>query len=50
MGSGLSRAGVDQLVVALRAAPLDRIRLMKTAFLHWHRRGRPAEGPFTFRP
>lgn len=39
-----------QVLVALRAAPLDRLHLMKTLFLYWHRRGRPADGPFNFRP
>jgi uncharacterized protein YwgA len=45
-----SQAQQDQLLVALDAAPLDRIRLMKTAFLVWYRQGRPSSGPFTFEP
>jgi hypothetical protein len=40
----------DILLVALSAAPLDRLRLMKTAFLVWHRTGRPKAGPFHFEP
>ncbi len=40
----------DTLLVALNAAPLDRLRLMKTAFLSWHRAGRPKSGPFRFEP
>jgi hypothetical protein len=40
----------DTLLVALDAAPLDRLRLMKTAFLAWHRAGRPRTGPFNFQP
>jgi hypothetical protein len=40
----------DTLLVALNAAPLDRLRLMKTAFLAWHRAGRPRSGPFNFEP
>lgn len=40
----------DTLLVALDAAPLDRLRLMKTAFLAWHRAGRPWKGPFHFQP
>lgn len=40
----------DQLLVALAAAPLDRIRLMKTAFLVWYRNGKPESGPFRFEP
>ena len=39
-----------QILVALEAAPLDRIRLMKTLFLVWHRSGRPNTGPFDFQP
>lgn len=40
----------DTLLVALDAAPLDRLRLMKTAFLTWDRAGRPKSGPFHFEP
>ena len=40
----------DTLLVALDAAPLDRLRLMKTAFLAWDRAGRPRSGPFHFEP
>lgn len=40
----------DILLVALEAAPLDRLRLMKTAFLVWHLGGRPKTGPFDFEP
>lgn len=39
-----------QILVALDAAPLDRIHLMKTIFLYWHRSGRPSDGPFEFKP
>ena len=39
-----------QILVALEAAPLDRIRLMKTLFLVWYRSGRPNTGPFDFQP
>ncbi len=39
-----------QILVALEAAPLDRIRLMKTLFLVWYRSGRPNTGPFHFEP
>lgn len=39
-----------QILSALEAAPLDRIRLMKTLFLVWHRSGRPTRGPFKFQP
>lgn len=48
MDAGVERR--DQVLAALSAAPLDRVRLMKTAFLVWHRNGRPADGPFDFRP
>lgn len=41
---------LDQILTALQAAPLDRIRLMKTVFLVWHRSGRPQTGPFHFQP
>lgn len=40
----------DQILVALQTVPLDRIRLMKTLFLFWYRNGRPANGPFSFKP
>lgn len=40
----------SQVLAALEAAPLDRIRLMKTLFLVWHRNGRPVHWPFTFTP
>ncbi|MDA2926330.1 hypothetical protein MYX78_03690 [Acidobacteria bacterium AH-259-G07] len=39
-----------QILVALQAVPLDRIRLMKTLFLIWYRAGQPATGPFQFEP
>jgi len=39
----------DQILAALREAPLDRVRLMKL-FLVWHRSGHSADGPFTFEP
>lgn len=39
-----------QIMLALKASPLDRIRLMKTLFLVWLRRGKPSAGPFTFEP
>lgn len=39
-----------QIIAALNAAPLDRVRLMKTLFLFWHRAGEPSTGPFQFRP
>ncbi len=40
----------DVILVALQAAPLDRLRLMKTAFLVWHLSDRPKTGPFDFEP
>src|SRR5262245_12129268 len=39
-----------QILTALSAEPLDRIRLMKTLFLAWYRNGCPETGPFTFEP
>jgi len=39
-----------QILVALQAAPLDRVRLMKVLFLVWYRSGCPEDGPFTFDP
>ncbi len=39
-----------QILIALQAVPLDRIRLMKTLFLVWHRGGRPAADAFDFIP
>lgn len=45
-----NRARQDQILVTLSAAALDRVRLMKTLFLVWHRSGRPAESPFTWQP
>jgi len=39
-----------QILAALAAAPLDRIRLMKTLFLAWHRSRRPPDWPFVFQP
>jgi hypothetical protein len=45
-----AQARIDQALVALSTEPLDRIRLMKTIFLTWHRSGRPATGPFDFTP
>lgn len=48
--TGRRQPGDDQVLTALRAAPLDRVHLMKTLFLHWYRRDRPAEGPFHFQP
>lgn len=39
-----------QILSALQVTPLDRVRLMKTLFLFWHRSGRSAFGPFRFRP
>src|SRR3989442_8164544 len=47
---GMSREKRDYLRVALDAVPLDRVRLMKTAFLVWHKQGRPRSGPFAFEP
>ena len=40
----------DQILVALRRAPLDRIRLMKTVFLAWYREKCPSPAPFEFQP
>jgi hypothetical protein len=39
-----------QILAALQEGPLDRVRIMKTLFLYWHRSGRPSTGPFKFRP
>ena len=39
-----------QVLTALDAEPLDRIRLVKTLFLVWHRAGEPDSGPFSFKP
>lgn len=39
-----------QVLLALSVAPLDRVRLMKTLFLAWHRLGRPTPAPFGFSP
>ena len=39
-----------KVLIALQAVPLDRIRLMKTLFLVWHRSGRPTENAFEFIP
>lgn len=39
-----------QILAALQTTPLDRVRLMKTIFLLWHRSGQPETGPFTFEP
>jgi len=39
-----------QVLIALQAVPLDRIRLMKTLFLTWHRSGRPSPQSFDFIP
>ena len=38
------------ILTALEKNPLDRVRLMKTMFLVWHRSGRPSTGPFSFEP
>ena len=40
----------DWILLALRKRPLDRIRIMKTLFLLWHRSGRNIEGYFHFEP
>ena len=40
----------SQIVAALGAASLDRVRLMKALFLFWYRSGKPESGPFHFRP
>jgi len=40
----------DWILLALREHPLDRIRLMKTLFLTWHRMGRNIPGFFRFVP
>lgn len=48
--TGRQSAQWDQILAALSAAPLDRVRLMKTLFLFWYRRGKPRSGPFRFRP
>jgi hypothetical protein len=39
-----------QILAALAAAPLDRVRLMKTLFLVWYRAGQPGNWPFSFEP
>lgn len=38
------------ILLALRATPLDRIRLMKTLFLVWYRRGQHIPDFFEFQP
>jgi len=40
----------DWILLALRQTPLDRIHIMKTLFLIWHRSGRKMEGYFQFEP
>ncbi len=40
----------DWILLALRKKPLDRIRIMKTLFLLWHRSGRNIRGYFHFEP
>lgn len=40
----------DWLLLLLRHRPLDRIRLMKSLFLIWHRSGRKLEGFYEFVP
>lgn len=39
-----------QVLAALRAAPLDRVSLMKTLFLAWYRTGKRVDSPFKFSP
>ncbi len=38
-----------QILCALSATPLDRLRLMKSLFLFWYRAGKPNSGPFEFK-
>ncbi|MBS1993457.1 MAG: hypothetical protein JSS83_23240 [Cyanobacteria bacterium SZAS LIN-3] len=38
-----------QILCALSATPLDRLRLMKSLFLFWYRAGKPKSGPFEFK-
>ncbi len=38
------------ILLALRQTPLDRIRIMKTLFLVWHRSGQNIPGYFEFEP
>jgi len=40
----------DWLFLLLRHKPLDRIRLMKSLFLIWHRSGRKLKGFYEFTP
>ena len=40
----------EWVLLALRATPLDRIHIMKTLFLVWHRSGRQLPGFFQFQP
>jgi hypothetical protein len=44
------RARRDLVLTALASGPLDRIRLMKSLFLLWHRSRRPEPWPFRFKP
>ena len=41
---------LDWILLALRTAPLDRIRLMKSLFLLWRRLGQDIPDFFTFEP
>jgi len=40
----------EQIVMALNASPLDRIRLMKALFLVWYRSGADKNWSFNFEP
>jgi|SRR3989304_3135587 len=40
----------DWILLALKRIPLDRIHIMKTLFLIWHRSGRKMTGYFQFEP
>lgn len=40
----------DWILLALRQTPLDRIHIMKTLFLIWHRSGRKITDYFDFKP
>lgn len=40
----------DWVLLALRKVPLDRIHVMKTLFLIWHRSGRKITNYFEFKP
>lgn len=48
--SAMALAKKDWILLALRQTPLDRIHIMKTLFLIWHRSGRKMTDYFRFEP